>query len=382
MLSNKGYGAIKVHHLETVDSDEEENYEEIDDSIHSHKNAHSMISTVRSTVRSILIFGGDNASVRELCGQATITSEVFNIAKNLVGSGCLSLPGGIAMYADDPSAVVSACVLIAIVGSIFAYYCILQGRICRITHAFSYGESWEESVGEKGALAVSLVIATYPALGCLGCSIILCETFASLSETIGFPMSRITCLTLITILALLPLCLLKNLAVLAPFSFIGVFVTVLAAGAMMMRYVDGSYLPGGQYYGDIADTFKPSFGSRQDLLSLHSLPFICMIFAAYVMHYNSPRFYVELKQATVPRYTRAVSGAFGLSTAIYFIMAVAGFLTFGGNSDSLILNNYSPHDPLAAFCRLAIAIYCTVCRLVRKLCLYWLGVCPFGPRVW
>ena len=44
-----------------------------------------------------------------------------------------------------------------------------------------------------------------------------------------------------------------------------------------------------------------------------------------------------------------------LVPAIYIAMAAAGFLTFGGNCDSFILNNYSPHDPLATFCRLAIA---------------------------
>lgn len=59
---------------------------------------------------------------------------------------------------------------------------------------------------------------------------------------------------------------------------------------------------------------------------------------------------------TVPRYAQSVSGAFGLSTAIYLVMATAGFLTFGGNCDSFILNNYSPHDPAAAGGRLAIAI--------------------------
>jgi len=36
-------------------------------------------------------------------------------------------------------------------------------------------------------------------------------------------------------------------------------------------------------------------------------------------------------------------------------IALAGLLTFGGHSDGYILNNYSPHDPLATLCRVAIA---------------------------
>jgi amino acid permease len=74
------------------------------------------------------------------------------------------------------------------------------------------------------------------------------------------------------------------------------------------------------------------------------------------MHYNSPRFYTELRNATILRFTIAVTVAFGLSAALYTAIASAGFLTFGGNSDSYILNNYSPHDPLATLCRVAVAL--------------------------
>lgn len=74
------------------------------------------------------------------------------------------------------------------------------------------------------------------------------------------------------------------------------------------------------------------------------------------MHYNSARFYTELKDATLPRFAIAVSSSFGFSSAVYIAIACLGFLTFGGNSSSYILNNYSPYDPLATLCRLAVGI--------------------------
>ena len=77
---------------------------------------------------------------------------------------------------------------------------------------------------------------------------------------------------------------------------------------------------------------------------------------AWVMHYNSPRFYTELAEATIPRFTTAVMASFGLAAAVNVAIAVAGFLTFGGHSDGLILNNYSDYDPLATFCRLAVVV--------------------------
>ena len=74
------------------------------------------------------------------------------------------------------------------------------------------------------------------------------------------------------------------------------------------------------------------------------------------MHYNSARFYTELKDASLPRFAIAVSSAFGFSSAVYIAIACLGFLTFGGNSSSYILNNYSPYDPLATLCRLAVGV--------------------------
>ena len=41
---------------------------------------------------------------------------------------------------------------------------------------------------------------------------------------------------------------------------------------------------------------------------------------------------------------------------MYTAIAAFGFLTFGGNSSSYILNNYSPRDPLATVSRLAVGV--------------------------
>jgi amino acid permease len=119
--------------------------------------------------------------------------------------------------------------------------------------------------------------------------------------------------------------------------------------------MDGSYQPGGKYYDDIRPDYRPSFGKRNEFLSFDVMPLVCMLFQAFVMHYNCPRFYAELKDASVHRFAQVVCGSFGLSSLLYTVIAAAGYCTFGGSSNSYILNNYSPHDPLATGCRMAIA---------------------------
>lgn len=58
-------------------------------------------------------------------GKATILSEVFNISKNLIGGGVLSLSGGIALFANTPSASISAIVWVLILGAAFGYFCVV-----------------------------------------------------------------------------------------------------------------------------------------------------------------------------------------------------------------------------------------------------------------
>jgi len=88
-----------------------------------------------------------------------------------------------------------------------------------------------------------------------------------------------------------------------------------------------------------------------------------MVAQSYAFHYNATRFYAELEKASVPRFAIVLSGSFGLTSILYIVIAVAGFRTFGEATDSYVMNNYSPHDPAATLCRLAIFFS----TLVRKL---------------
>ena len=81
-------------------------------------------------------------------------------------------------------------------------------------------------------------------------------------------------------------------------------------------------------------------------------PFL-LISHTSILQFDSPRFYTELKDATVPRFTQVCASSFGIVSFLYLSIAVVGFLTFGGSSDSFILDNYSPNDSLATVARLS-----------------------------
>jgi len=110
---------------------------------------------------------------------------------------------------------------------------------------------------------------------------------------------------------------------------------------------------------DMAEKYQPMFGNEGYSAAWTNprvLVLICMLNEAFVAHYNSPRFYTELKDNTVGRFATMVSYSFGASSLIYFLVMVFGFLTFGKSCDGYILNNYSNNDPLATLCRLCVAM--------------------------
>jgi amino acid permease len=80
---------------------------------------------------------------------------------------------------------------------------------------------------------------------------------------------------------------------------------------------------------------------------------------AFFCHYNAPRYYIELKRNTIPRFSQVSNVSFAMSAAIYFLIGGLGYYTFGSNTTGFILNNYSQTDDLATACRFAIAVALT-----------------------
>ena len=209
---------------------------------------------------------------------------------------------------------------------------------------------------------------------------ILADTFKAIFATAGLGLSRSNTLISITTLILLPLCLLKNLSSLAPFSLLGTFGMAYTAVAMGFRYYTKvnsheklyylcqyffilkflkSYaLPGGKFLADVPNALLPSFGTTGAIgvFSPSAFILICMLSTAYMAHFNAPKFYIELENNTLQRYNKVVSTSFAVSIAIFVIMASLGFLTFGAGSSGLILNNYSNNDVLMGISRIAVAV--------------------------
>jgi hypothetical protein len=218
-------------------------------------------------------------------GDATVTQLVFNLVKGIVGAGVLSLPAGIAAFGNAPSAVIPAIALIAGIGGISAYCFALIGRCCEYTKTQSYREAWSETVGKSSSWLPALATSFMTICLILVYSMILGDTFVSLLATIGFKAAKTPVLITLTSTVLLPLCLLKNLSALAPFSLVGILGQIYTAIAMVIRYVGKAYTSGGKFSMDCAPALRPVFGSvgAEGIFTPSASILLGMLSTAYVV---------------------------------------------------------------------------------------------------
>ena len=133
---------------------------------------------------------------------------------------------------------------------------------------------------------------------------ILADTFQNLLSTVGVSLTRTQTLFAVTGIVLTPLCLLKDLSSLAPFSLLGIMGMAYTTIAMAVRYFSGSYgVPDGKFLAD-GGIVAPVFGNKGALSALNPSCFILisMLSTAYMAHFNAPKFYIELENNTIERF--------------------------------------------------------------------------------
>ena len=357
----------------------------------SRQSSITSFASAEETESASLVLENPNAKFNPNCvfesvswGQhavAGIGDEISNLLKNIVGSGGLSIPGGIAAFANAPSAMWSSIIVIWIMGIANAYSFSLLGRICAITKSNSYSMAWERTVGRRYGMKYQLfadgVVFGKAILGTWSFSIIIASTCAPLYRWLenwfgifgpanghanngSEPLSSAFVLVAITLFILLPMCLSQRLASLSIFSAIGTLGTLVTISTMILRYLDGSYLEGGQFYDDLSLNQRPSFGTDKGasafLTSFKSLTLVSILSTGYVAHYNAPKYYYELKDHTTGRFNIVVTFGFLFAAITYTVVSTVGFLTFGENSMGFVLDNYSYRDPLATIARFGVAI--------------------------
>lgn len=317
-----------------------------------------------------------------------LTQLSFGLLKSVVGSGILSLPAAVASVGGNESRLLPIIAgLIMFLGGVNAWFFQRIGEVCEYTGASTYKQAWDLTVGREHPQSGKVIGATVVCktlLACLAYCMILADSSRDLLVGAGIlETTRNQALLMVSGSTLLPLCLLKDFTSLAPFAFVGLLGMGFTIVTMLVRWQDGSYAPGGLFGPNVASTAYVVLDEGDIVLDTSSTATMnigydvgsaladntalmpmdqfdpqglvvvaCTLATAFVAHYNAPRFYNEISDKN--RFAPLVQRTYLFAGMACLAVAVAGVLTFGSNSQGLILNSYSPYDPLVNLSRIAI----------------------------
>lgn len=169
-------------------------------------------------------------------------------------------------------------ILTVLMGAISAVSFSWIAETCAMTRSSTYRQAWSRTVSEESSWipAVSITLTTFG--GCVAFSMAMGDNLTAL-----LLVDRTTVIWLTTIFVFAPLCWMKNLKNLAPFSLLGVLGIVYTAIAMTVQYFRGSYLDGSPLLEEVALDLRPSFGSEgwQSVFKPNSIILISMLSTAY-----------------------------------------------------------------------------------------------------
>jgi len=130
-------------------------------------------------------------------------------------------------------------------------------------------------------------------------------------------------------------------------------------GFAIYRHVKGDYAKGGRFFQLLALERRPKFGDEINISKL--LVLISYFHGCYQVHFDAPKFFHSLSPSTLRRFNVLTYSSFTIAGLVGAGLMIAGFLTFGEHSESLLLNNYHSNDQLATWARLAtlVSILCS-----------------------
>jgi sodium-coupled neutral amino acid transporter 11 len=350
-------------------------------------------------------------------GGSSVAAATFGLVKAMVGSGVLALPAGLAAVSDFPAALLPANVLLIALGVLSAYTFSLYGRLTDQTQAKSLGDLWKKVMKTDQSIIISTFSFIYCFGVLLTFGLVIGDLMSSLATAgglTGWMAARQTSILAVTAGILYPLCNLPSLASLAPVSIVGVLGTLFTTLFMALRCpavvtvspYSATAEPASLYLQSIPDTMQPSFSTYTKTQSPAPLIIMAMACTTFLAHFSVPDFYhsladptaatksgnhksvdkgdndsgsdsgsdsasdsatdsasdngvVETNQKaspTIKKFTKMTVFSFVAATLINTLTMTFGFLTFGGNSAGIVLNNYSALDVGASVSRLTVAV--------------------------
>mmetsp|Transcript_70450 Transcript_70450/g.206096 ORF Transcript_70450/g.206096 Transcript_70450/m.206096 type:complete len:426 (-) Transcript_70450:130-1407(-) len=266
---------------------------------------------------------------------STVPATVINLLKNMVGAGLLNV-----CIAFQYASVAGGVMIMLFSSFVCTAGFLLIGFACAKTGSRSFRGLWHCSIGQSSEKVVDFVLFFHTLFSCVG-YITMIGDFSVKSCSGLFPGSvfaqrRELSIYVITILAIFPLSLYKNLDSLKHTSVIGLVITALSC-----MYVFYDVVANAEEYG-AAENIRNNFW----YVKLDMFKTLALFNGSFSAHYNAPTYYAELRDRSFANFARVTLYSFAIATVLFTAFGIAGFARFGDAVLGNVLKSYSPADPM------------------------------------
>ena len=273
-------------------------------------------------------------------GRSTILGVGINLANAIVGSGIVGLPAAL-----KDAGLGLGCFLL--IGMAFTVHVVVVAlvRDAEVLKAHCYGSLAKAALGSIGEVLVCGGQFVFDVGAALTYLIIFGDTAVSSVEFfVNKPCKHLRLICVAGAgMAALPPCLLRDVSGLEGISLLSVAAVFAATGVVISELCTR-----GQE-GSLTIT-APSDEGRGVVAALGLFAF------AFVCQDSCFLYYRSLKQRTPSRFAKSTGLALGSSALLCVLFSAAGYLTYGAQTSSNILNDYPIHDVRALIARLLYAI--------------------------
>ncbi|KAG7193410.1 uncharacterized protein KQ657_000828 [Scheffersomyces spartinae] len=261
--------------------------------------------------------------------KADVVSSSVSLIKTIIGAGMLSMP---LAYSTDGLIVGTLIILLAAATSGFGLF--IQAYVSRYVPV---GHATFFNVCSISYPSLNVLFDIAIAIQCFGCAISYLVLVGDLMPTIIPHLPFVTdehlrtFFVALTSVVLVPLLFLKNLDSLKYTSILGLFAIFYMVLLVIINYLLG-VVPIEQR-GEV-ELFPPNFSGVFSTFSI--------IVFAFTGHQNMFSIINEAKDNSLPSLTVLINGAVIISSGIFIVFGLCGYLTFGDNVSGNVILHYAP----------------------------------------
>jgi len=250
-----------------------------------------------------------------------------------VGIGMLTLPRAVAEAASPSVAMVG----LLLCGALCAVSFFFLGYCAHLTNTETLPRLWEQTIGHSSTFFVEIIVLVDTGLSCVAFALLIgdymAKSVAGLCPQLPAEVtSRRTLVAVVTLVALIPLCVKRRFSLLRVSSIAGLICTLYVFLYVTLDAI--AFLLGDPINLENAGKMA---GPCDWLGALRSFGIYS---CAFMAHFNAPAFYADLEGRSPMKFAKVCGAAYCLAFLIYAAFGLAGFARFGPDVPGNALTAY------------------------------------------